>query len=60
MGWTKAESVSSGGGFDLDENGSSVQVRDHKRSDANVACFEKNKKEHIPLVVILGNSCHQI
>lgn len=46
--------MSSGGGFEILEDGTSAQVRDHDRTHANVACFENSMKQKAPLIVILG------
>lgn len=46
--------MGSGGGFEMLEDGTSAQVRDHDRSHANVACFEKSMQQKAPLIVILG------
>lgn len=47
-------SVSSGNGFEILDDGTSAQVRDHDRGNANVACFEKTMKDKVPFIVILG------
>lgn len=46
--------MGSGGGFEILEDGTSAQVRDHDRTHANVACFENSMKQKAPLIVILG------